>query len=627
MQVIGLQAGAMTPSAVVDASIATINTETAIAVPAKTFAAPAPKTEAKPQNLIQVVSPEPEEVKEMAAAMLTRTPGIVKLSFIEPGNNPRNYFEPKEMEELIESVRVHGVAQSILIRPIGDGKYKVIAGERRYRAAMAAHGVDFDMPVLIIECTEEQAAVLAHIENTQRADMSPTEEGKSAAQILGQVQGDRDEAARLLSWSRAKLDSRLALMNCSEQVQATLNERKIKLGHAELFASLAKESQDKLLPAVLERGLTVNDLKSLIEKAASKLSGAIFDRSDCAGCQHNSSVQGIMFEACITDGSCTNSACYKAKTETALEGMKDALKDDYPVIRIVRAGDNFAQVRIRAEGAGGVGEAQAEACRGCNNFGAAISAIPEHLGKAFKDQCFDPVCNQKKVAENIRTQNEAKAALAKASTGTAGSKDAPKGATDDKAKAKAAPAQATSVSEGDKVKEYRVKVWRGAMKRAIVPDYQLSVQILIALAVTGNIRHVNQAGMTDVLEKLTGEKKALDLSAVTTQVKQLESDNLDKATKMLAVQAMSDLPESELVRLAKHVQLDLTKYWKMDTDFLNLFTKSAIQLIAKSVGLDKAIGEGFTKLFNEKKEPLIAALLAVKDFDYSATIPPVLMYK
>lgn len=623
MQVIGLQAGAPAPSAIVDASLATLTPETA----APTTAASAKKSKAKAQPTIQVVSSEPDAVKDLIVTMLPRTPGIVKLKFIEPGNNPRDYFCPKEMADLTESVRVHGIAQSMLIRPIGDGKYQVIAGERRYRAAMAAHGVDFDAPVLIIECTEEQAEILANIENTQRADMSPTEEGKSAAQILGRVRGDRDEAARLLSWSRAKLDSRVALMNCSELVQKTLNERNIKLGHAELFASLAKDSQDKLLPAVLERGLTVNDLKSLIEKAASKLSAAIFDKADCAGCQHNSSVQGTMFEACITDGSCTNGACYKAKTETALEGMKDALKDEYPVIRIVRAGDNFAQVRIRADGAGGVGEAQAEACRGCNNFGAAISAIPEHLGKAFKDQCFDPVCNQKKVADNIRSQNEAKAALAKANSDTAESKDAPKGASDDKAKVKATPAPAITVSEGDKVKEYRVGVWRAAMKKEVAKDYHLSVQYLIALAVTGNIRHVNQSGMTAVFERLSGEKKDLDLTSVANQVQKMGPDELDTATKMLAVTAMNDVPETELVRLAKHIKLDLAKHWKMDATFLNLFTKSQIQLIAKSIGLDKALGDGFSKVFNEKKEPLIAALLAVKDFDYSATIPPVLMYK
>jgi len=216
MQVIGLQAGAPAPSTIVDASLATLNTETE----APTTAAPAPKkNKAKAQAPIQVVSAEPVADKDLVANMLPRTPGIVKLKFIEPGKNPRGFFCPKEMAELIESVRVHGIAQSILIRPIGDGKYQIIAGERRYRAAMTAHGDEFDAPVLIIECTEEQAEILANIENTQRADMSPTEEGKSAAQILGQVRGDRDEAARLLSWSRSRLDSRLALMNCSELVQ------------------------------------------------------------------------------------------------------------------------------------------------------------------------------------------------------------------------------------------------------------------------------------------------------------------------------------------------------------------------------------------------------------------------
>jgi PRTRC genetic system ParB family protein len=586
---------------------------------------PVAKAEARAVSAIQLVSPESAAVNELAATKLPRKPGIVKVKFIRPGNNPRTFFEPKGMQDLTESVRLQGIVQAILVRPIGDGKYKVIAGERRYRAALAAHGEEFDMPVMIIECTDEQAAVLAHIENTIRDDMSPTEEGNSAARTLGLVKGDRDEAARLLSWSRAKLDSRLALLNCSQGVQTALNERTMKLGHAELFASLSKETQDKLLPSVLERNLTVNDLKGVIEKAASKLSAAIFDKTDCAGCKHNSTVQGTMFEACITDGSCTNGPCYKAKTEGTLEQMKESLKDDYPVIRIVRAGDNFSQVRIKAEGHTGVGEAQAEACRGCSNFGAAISALPEHLGKSFKDQCFDPVCNQKKVAENIRAQSEAMKA-AEAATARADSKSAPKGATDDKAKAKP-PATQTTVSEGDKVKEYRLGIWRAAMKKEVVQSYQLSVQYLIALAVTGNIRHVSQSSMTKVFEKLLDEKKGTDLTAVANQVQKMESETLDTVTKMLAVSAMEELPESELVRLAKHIKLDLTKHWKMDSTFLNLFTKSQLQIISKSVGLDQAIGDGFGKLFNEKKEPIIKKLLSLKDFNYSAIVPPVLMYK
>lgn len=629
MQVTGLQAGTAVPAtAVVDATLASIdsNANEASTLEVKTPAVQpaAPKASRKAKSKTTTDNSEPDEDK-VDVTMLRREPGVAKLKRITRGNNPRTHFDEAEMAELIQSVKVHGVMQPILVRPLdaavidGEALFAIIAGERRYRAALAAHGEDYVMPLLIIECTEEEAAVLSHIENTMRADMSPTEEAVSAAKVVGQVRGDRDEAARLLGWSRATLDKRLALMNCSELVRTTLNERKIRLGHAELFAALAKESQDKLLPAVLERSLSVTDLKGLIEKAAAKLSAALFDKKDCAGCQHNSSVQGTMFGEAITDGSCTNSVCYKAKTESHLEGMKDALKEEYPVIRIVRVGDNFSQVTIRADGPMGVGEVQAEACRGCADFGAAISALPEHLGKTFKGQCFNPECNQKKVAENIRVQTEAKQAAAAQAAGTA-TKDAPKGAAAAGAKEKPAEVK-TSVNEGAQLKEYREKLWRKAMQVEVSKDYQRSVQYLVALALTGNIRHVDQMGMVKVFESVLGEKRASELEGVANQVEQLDPDRLDRTVKMMAVSAMHALPVHDLVRLAKHINLDLTKHWKMDAVFLKMFSKIEIQMIAKAVGLDKAIGDGFNKLFTEKKDDLIKKLLEVPDFDYSATIP------
>lgn len=162
---------------------------------------------------------------------------------------------------------------------------------------------------------------------------------------------------------------------------------------------------------------------------------------------------------------------------------KESLKDEYPVIRIVRAGDNFAQVKLRADGPAGVGEAQAEACRSCANFGAAVSALPERLGAVFKDQCFNTACNQEKVAARIRSETEAKDALAKAASEAGGSKDTPKGATE--ANAKNPPVEVkTSVNEGDKVKAYREEIWRKAMKKEVASSYDLSIQYLIALAVT-----------------------------------------------------------------------------------------------------------------------------------------------
>lgn len=627
MQVSGHIQSSVAP-AIVDASLASIETSTtAVKIAVKPVAAAV----AEAYDVDSTVAPAPSAPNDLAAVSSHTPPrgepGIVKLKYIVRGNNPREYFDPKEMEELTASVREHGINQPILVRPVGDGQYQIIAGERRYRAALAAFGDEYEMNVLIRECSYAEAAVLANIENTLRADMSATEEAHSAAVIVGGLKGDRDEAARMLSWSRSKLDSRLALMNCSESVRKALNERIIKLGHAELFASLSKESQDKILPAVVERNLSVADLKGLIEKASAKLSAAIFDKADCAACPHNSSVQRTMFVESVTDGSCTNSSCYKAKTEDALEITKQSLKDEYPVIRIVRAGDNFAQVKLRPDGPTGVGEAQAEACRGCADFGAAVSALPERLGMVFKDQCFNTACNQEKVAARIRSEKEAKEALDKAASEPTGTTEAPKGAVDAKGKDKPAAAAKTTVSEGDKVKAYREVVWRKAMKKEIAGSYDLSIQYLIALAVTGNIRNVNQTGMTKVFERLLGANKASDLQKVADQAQQMTPDHMDNAMRMLAVSAMDDLPVTELTRLTKHIKLDLTKHWKMDAEFLGLFTKSEIEVIAKSVKLDKVLGDGFKKLFAEKKDVLVEKLLGVKSFDYSAAIPPVLMYK
>jgi ParB family transcriptional regulator, chromosome partitioning protein len=628
MQVSGHIQSSVAP-AIVDASLATIENSTTAKVAAKPLIAALAAA-----AIVDTTANAPSDASlESAVASVSGNtpprgqPGFVKIKFLVRGDNPRRYFDPQEMQDLTASVREHGINQPILVRPLGDGQYQIIAGERRYRAALAAHGDEFDMPVLIRECTDSEARILSNIENTMRADMSATEEALSAAVIVGEVKGDRNEAARLLSWSRSKLDTRLALMNCSESVRKALDERAIKLGHAELFASLAKENQDKLLPALIERSLSIADLNALIEKAAAKLSAAIFDKGDCAACPHNSSVQRIMFQESITDGSCTNNACYKTKTETALEATKESLKDEYPVIRIVRAGDNFAQVKLRADGPTGVGEVQAEACRGCAEYGAAISALPERMGTVYKDQCFNTACNQQKVAARIRSEKEAKDALAKAAAEATGANVAPKGAAEAKAKENKPAEVKTTVSEGDKIKAYRELVWRKAMKKEIGASYETGVQYLITLAVTGNIRHVNQTKMTNVFEKLLGVSKASDLSKVADQAQQMSPDQMDSAIHMLAVSAMDDLPVIELTRLAKHIKLDLTKHWKMDAEFLALFTKSEIEVIAKSVKLDKALGDSFKKLTTEKKDVLIEKLLAVKGFDYSAAVPTVLMPK
>lgn len=574
---------------------------------------------------IATVSPEAlataaEKVRALVANAVANT--TVPLSEIGVGRNPRTHFDPIEMAQLTESVRNNGVIQPILVRVV-DGKYKIIAGERRFRAASAAHGDSYRIPVMVIECTDEEADVLASVENIQRADMSAIEEACAAAKIVGDVQGDRAEAARLLSWSPQKLDSRLGLMNCSESVRDALKTRVIKLGHAELLATLAKHQQDKLLPVIISEKKTVDEIRKTIEQVAAKLAAAIFDKADCNGCPHNSEMQASMFEESISDGCCTNPTCYKQKTEAQLVSISDSLKDEYPVIRIIRTGDNSTLTKLVATGASGVGEDQALACRSCKDFGAAVSGLPQGLGAVYKDQCFNTGCNANMVAARIKTDKEAAAAKA---ADAAGEKAAGASGSKSPAPKTPEPAKATKVNESDRVKAYREKVWRSAMKTEIVRNRELSIQYLLALCLNGNAGKIDSSALGNAFAKWTDQKKGFDLGAVAAQVASMDEKVSSRMMTMLAASAMESLDVRQLQSLAKHHKLDLRTHWKLDKEFLDLLTKSEIEVLAKSIKLDEKIGEGFKKLFAEKKDDLIKKLLTVEGFDYSATIPPVINY-
>jgi PRTRC genetic system ParB family protein len=163
------------------------------------------------------------------------------LSRIRPGKNPREFFDEGEMAELAESIRSYGVLQPILVRPAGDaGAYVIIAGERRYRAAKAVFGEDYEMPIVVKDFGEADAEAAALIENVHRAQMSIAEEAKAAKRLLFRNKDDRDETARQLGWSPQKLDARLALTACSDAVLKALTERRILVGHAELLAAEAQ---------------------------------------------------------------------------------------------------------------------------------------------------------------------------------------------------------------------------------------------------------------------------------------------------------------------------------------------------------------------------------------------------
>ncbi|MBG0880374.1 PRTRC system ParB family protein [Burkholderia sp. 9775_39] len=547
----------------------------------------------------------------------------VKLRRIKLGRNPRTYFDDAEMEEMKATVRVSGVHTAVIVRPLDEEYFELIAGGRRYKAAMETRGEDYDMPVTVVFVDDAEAEDIALIENIQRSNLSPGEEAVDAARLLGRCKGDREEAARRIGWSLPTLNSRLALLNCSNEVLIALNTRQILLGHAELLAALSKENQDRVLPVIIAEKKSVTDVRKLVESAACSLSAAIFDKTDCAACPHNSATQSEMFGESIATGNCTNRQCYNGKTDKQLEAIADGLRDEFPTVRIVRAGDNHTRVQLAVEGPNGVGEAQAKACHGCQNYGVAVSGLPDSLGKTFRGQCFDTVCNMRKVADRITAEKAAaKAATSDTKGSTVSTKAAGKGGSDT-----SAPTAVTVVAESDRVKQYREALWRKALRRDVGKNAALARQYLIAIVLAGYARQIKEDVFRSVYEKVTDEKapaadlpKALFLACATSD------EQAAKLVTGMFVAAIEGLDVTYLKQLCKHHNLDLTQYWKLDKEFLELVTKAEMMVIADELGLRAAMGDNFKKVFSKAKADVITALLAVEGFTYEGKLLKVLEF-
>jgi ParB family chromosome partitioning protein len=552
------------------------------------------------------------------------------LKRIKLGRNPRTYFDPKAMAELTESIRAHGVDTPIIVRPITEDEYdyEVIAGGRRYRGAMDAHGEDFPMPIVVKDVDEVEARRIALTENIQRDNLSPSEEAVDAAELLGLHGGDRDVTAKILGWSRSTLDSRLALLNCSKAVLDALSERKINIAHAELLAALSKENQDKVLPVVVAEKRSVADVKKLVESASCALASAIFDKADCAGCPHNSSTQAQMFGEAIGTGNCTNRTCFNEKTEKQLELTAAGLRDEFQTVRIVRAGDNNTRVQLAVEGTNGVGLEQAQACHGCANYGAAVSGLPDSIGKVYRGQCFDTVCNMQKVAARIKAEKAAKQAQQ-----ADGAKSAPaaKSATGTGSKSSSAPASTnpsvTVIAESERVKAYRVKLWRKALRMDIGMNHELARQYLIAVVLSGHARQIDDSAFRKFFEKIADSEAPLaDLPKAVDAAQAV--DESKQANLMIAMlfAAIEGLEVTNLTQLCKAHKLDLKKHWKLDKEFLELITKSEMLVLAEELGIRAALGDNFKKVFAKSKPEVIEALLKVEGFDYTGKLPKVLKF-
>lgn len=187
---------------------------------------------------------------------------------IRPGKyQARTRMDPASLAELAESIRVRGILQPVVVRPVGEGGYELLAGERRWRAAQMA-GLE-RIPALVREVPDEIALGIGLIENIQREDLNPIEESAGLKRLIDEFRLTHEEAAKAVGRSRSAVTNLLRLLELARAVQEMLQDGRLDMGHARALLGVGKARQVELAQQVAARGLSVRETERLVQHAAS----------------------------------------------------------------------------------------------------------------------------------------------------------------------------------------------------------------------------------------------------------------------------------------------------------------------------------------------------------------------
>lgn len=208
-----------------------------------------------------VVNDKPTSAENVKAA---KPDQVVKITKVEPNRNqPRKKFDEDALQELSDSIKIHGVLFPILVVNRGD-YYEIVAGERRWRAAKMA-GLK-EVPVIIRDYTEKEIAEISLIENIQRTDLNPIEEAMAYKSLIEEYNLKQDELAERVSKSRTAITNSMRLLKLADNVQEMIVDELISAGHARALLSVENpEEQYTLAQRVMDEKLSVRDIEKIVK--------------------------------------------------------------------------------------------------------------------------------------------------------------------------------------------------------------------------------------------------------------------------------------------------------------------------------------------------------------------------
>jgi ParB family chromosome partitioning protein len=227
------------------------------------------------RGLEALLGPKVEEGAADASGANPGQPASLRLADMVPGQyQPRTRMDEGALYELAESIKAQGIMQPILVRKLAQGansgKYEIIAGERRFRAARLA-GLD-NVPVLVRDVPDEAAAAMALIENIQREDLNPLEEAQGLQRLIKDFGLTHEQAAQAVGRSRSAATNLLRLLQLAEPVQTMLMAGDLDMGHARALLALERAAQITAANQIAQKKLSVREAESLVKKLGAEFS-------------------------------------------------------------------------------------------------------------------------------------------------------------------------------------------------------------------------------------------------------------------------------------------------------------------------------------------------------------------
>ena len=192
------------------------------------------------------------------------------VGLLRPGKfQPRTRMDPESIAELADSIKAQGVIQPVLVRPVENGQFEIIAGERRWRAAQLAGLAQ--IPVVVRAVPDKSALAMALIENIQREDLNPLEEAIGIQRLVNEFDMTHEVAAEAVGRSRSAVTNLLRLLNLSKAVQDLLMQGRLEMGHARALLAVSGARQADLAHQIISRNLSVREAEQLVAQRETAL--------------------------------------------------------------------------------------------------------------------------------------------------------------------------------------------------------------------------------------------------------------------------------------------------------------------------------------------------------------------